>query len=287
MNFGYNSYEQLTEDHFTFTQIQQMYLPGIPAPDPKLYIGLPKWGDESWRGKIYPEKAKSTSFLQHYSKRFNAIELNATHYKIPSVTQVENWAALADVEDFQFCPKFAKVITHQGLISKETKSGFTDEFINSVSAFGNKLGPCFLQLGDKVYYDNNKDILLEYLSSLPKHLNYFIELRHPYWFQSAERMAELSSHLNRLNIGWVITDTIDRRDAAHMYLSVPHAFIRFVCKGDEALDRQRISNWKVQLKEWYSKGLQSCHFFFHVHNEEVKFDFIAYAEQELKQALIR
>jgi hypothetical protein len=60
----------------------------------EIYIGCAKWGRKDWIGKIYPSKTKEADFLSLYAKNFNAIELNATFYKLPSYAQTSAWSGL-------------------------------------------------------------------------------------------------------------------------------------------------------------------------------------------------
>lgn len=285
MDFGFGSYDNLSEEHFQWKQHEQPCLPGNPTASPELYFGLSKWGDTKWVGKIYPKGIKNNELLTHYAQRFNAIELNSTHYQIPAIELVNKWHNSVESNAFHFCPKFPKLITHQGPVTVENKKNFTSLFLDSISAFGNKLGPSFIQLSDKALNKNNIDPFLAYLDTLPKALQFFLEIRQPYWLQSDEKMKLLVDHLSQRNIGMVITDTIERRDAAHMRLSIPHAFIRFVCKGNEPLDQFRIHQWQKQLKSWFDNGLKTCHFFFHVHEDDLLFKFADDAIVKLKQAL--
>ena len=48
----------------------------------RVYVGCAKWGRKEWIGKIYPKGTKEAQFLDEYVKHYNAIELNATHYKL-------------------------------------------------------------------------------------------------------------------------------------------------------------------------------------------------------------
>ncbi|MFX7756133.1 DUF72 domain-containing protein, partial [Acinetobacter baumannii] len=73
-----------------------------------------------------------------------------------------------------------------------------------------------------------KEELFTYLKSLPKDLQFFLEVRHPDWFLKDELANELYSFLKDNNIGIVITDTAGRRECAHMHLTVPKTFIRYV-----------------------------------------------------------
>lgn len=285
MDFGMIPYEGLTETDFVFSKREQPFLQGVRVVEPKLYVGLPKWNDEHWKGRFYPKVVKNEETLTYYARAFDSIELNSTHYQIPSEEQVKKWAERVDNENFQFCPKFSKLISHQGAVKVETKSILTDSFIKSISAFGNKLGPSFLQLSDHSTSRSHSHTLMTYLKYLPTDLALFLELRHASWFETTETINSFAKELNQLGKGWVITDTPGRRDAAHMQLSIPKAFVRFVCMGETGIDLFRIQQWKNQLQEWYNKGLESCHFFLHIRNKQETIEFAKYIQSELAEAL--
>ncbi|MFN8792608.1 MAG: DUF72 domain-containing protein [Bdellovibrionales bacterium] len=54
----------------------------------RVWLGAPAWGRKEWLGRLYPSKAKASDYLFHYSRYFNCIELNTSHYRIPSPEQV-------------------------------------------------------------------------------------------------------------------------------------------------------------------------------------------------------
>ena len=62
---------------------------------------------------------------------------------------------------------------------------------------------------------------------MPTDVQFFLEVRHPDWF-TKDVSKELFETLHALNIGAVITDTAGRRDCAHMHLTIPKTFIRYV-----------------------------------------------------------
>ena len=70
-------------------------------------------------------------------------------------------------------------------------------FLEGVMAFGKHLGPIFFQVSDK-FSPKRKDELFEYLSSLPKDLQFFTEVRHPDWFANEAIETELFSTLKNL-----------------------------------------------------------------------------------------
>ncbi len=239
-------------------------LKGKRAKDPKVYIGCAKWGRKEWVGKIYPKGAKEKDFLDYYVQHYNCIELNATHYKIYAPEQIAKWDEKAKGKDFLFCPKVPQAISHY--------SGFnntdvlTTSFLEGIMAFGKHLGPIFLQVSDK-YSPQRKENLFNYLRSLPTDLSFFLEVRHPDWFADTTVRDELFTTLKKLKIGAVITDTSGRRDCAHMYLTVPKTFIRYVGNSLDPTDYTRIDEWIERIKYWLDNGLQEIYFFMHMHDE--------------------
>jgi uncharacterized protein YecE (DUF72 family) len=232
------------------------------SADPLFYAGCAKWLRKDWVGIIYPDGTKEKDFLDLYIQHFNSIELNATHYKIYGPELIKKWADAAKNEDFLFCPKMSKSITHfSGLVSPEAKIK-TIDFLKGVKALGNHLGPIFIQVHER-FSPAKKDDLYLFLSRLPKNLQFFVELRHEEWYSNKTIKEEWKNKLAELGVGMVITDASGRRDVVHMELTVPKAFIRFVGNGLMPIDYTRIDAWVLRIKKWLDKGLQELYFFMH------------------------
>lgn len=231
-----------------------------------VYIGCAKWGRKEWVGRIYPKGTKEAGFLDQYVKHFNSIELNATHYKIYGEDTISKWADKAGNKDFKFCPKLPQMISHySNLISPDAQEN-TDYFLQGIMAFGEHLGPVFFQLSES-FSPAKKTNLYAYLKTLPRDVVFFLELRHPEWFSDPVLKEEWLTLLRELGIGVLITDTSGRRDCAHMELTVPKAFVRFVGNHLHPTDYSRIDEWVQRIKQWHTNGLQELYFFMHQHDE--------------------
>jgi uncharacterized protein YecE (DUF72 family) len=239
-------------------------LNGKPVDSPKVYIGCAKWGRLEWVGKIYPKGTKEKNFLDHYVHHYNSIELNATHYKVYGATGISKWAAKANGKDFLFCPKMYQGVTHRG--SLKGKDFITTEFFRGIVAFEEHLGPIFIQVSD-AFSPKRKDELFDFLKSLPTDLQFFVEVRHPDWFGKEAIRDEFFTTLSSLNIGAVITDTSGRRDCAHMHLTIPKAFVRYVGNSLHRTDYTRTDEWVERIRYWLDKGLKELYFFMHMHDE--------------------
>jgi len=255
-------------------------LKGKPDKDAKVYLGCAKWGRPEWVGKIYPPKTKERNFLQHYVEHYNAIELNATHYKIIGARGISKWKEKARGKDFKFCPKMYQGVTHKG--SLKGKEFLTNEFLRGVQAFEELLGPIFVQVSD-TFTPNRKDDLFRFMLSLPKELQFFLEVRHPAWFSKEKIREELFDFLSENNFGAVITDTAGRRDCAHMRLTIPKAFIRYVGNSLHPTDYTRSDVWVQRMKYWLNNGLKELYFFMHMHDEITSPELTAYLVDKLNK----
>jgi uncharacterized protein YecE (DUF72 family) len=255
-------------------------LSGKPAKQPKVYIGCAKWGRLEWVGKIYPPKTKERNFLQHYVEHYNCIELNATHYKIIGARGISKWKEKAKGKDFLFCPKMYQGITHRG--SFKGKEFLTREFLRGVQAFEEHLGPIFVQVSD-TFSPNRKDELFKFMLSLPKELQFFLEVRHPGWFSKEKEREALFEFLSSNNLGAVITDTAGRRDCAHMRLTIPKAFIRYAGNSLHPTDYTRCVAWVERIKYWLNNGIRELYFLLHMHNEATSPELTVYLVDKLNK----
>lgn len=231
------------------------YLQGrVQSKKLKIYVGAPAWGNPGWREKIYPLRIPSNEFLKYYSRSFNSIELNTTHYRIPSARDIEQW--LGDVPvNFKFCPKFPQQISHyKGLVIKER----VWEFINLIKLFKDALGPSFIQLHENFSPKSFGD-LSKFINNLNGFNSVGVELRHKDWFIDQGIFRFLRSK----EIPSVITDVAGRRDVLHMNITAPLAIVRFVGNNLHPTDYLRIDDWIKTILELNSLGLKELYFFVH------------------------
>lgn len=243
-----------------------------------IYLGLPKWGNKHWIGRLYPKGTLEKDFLDEYAKNFNAIELCATHYRIHPPEQFVLWKEKADNDLFLFCPKFPQIISHYSRF--EDTHDLTVQFLTAVSELGENLGPIFLQVSDKLS-PKRLASLLGYVATLPKELQFFVEVRHEDWFSDRKMFNFLTDGLSKFGVGLIITDTPGRRDLLHMTLTVPKLFLRYVGMGNTDTDRRRILNWRDRIVNWKRDGLSEAFVFLHLHDE---YQSISFA-QEVKRML--
>lgn len=283
MDFGRVPEIELNTIDFTLAPeppINKTILKGKKAKHPKVYIGCAKWGRKEWIGKIYPKGTKEKDFLEEYAKHYNSIELNATHYKLYKPADLQKWMDKVKGKDFKFSPKVYQGISHFG--SFNDKQFLTDAFLEGIESFGKYLGPVFLQLSDR-FGPKRKEELFNYLASLPKDVQFFLEVRHPDWFMKPTG-DELFQKLKQLKIGAVITDTAGRRDVGHMHLTIPKTFIRYVGNSLHKTDFTRIDAWVKRMKYWLDNGMEEINFFMHMHDEATSPELTVYLVEKMNKA---
>jgi len=284
MDFGRVPEAELNLIDFTLAAepaFNRTVLKGKPAKEPRVYIGCAKWGRTEWIGKIYPPKTKEKDFLDHYVQHYNCIELNATHYKVYGEAGIKKWTDKAGNKDFKFCPKMYQGITHRG--SLKGKNFITNEFFRGIVAFKEHLGPIFVQVSE-TFSPKRKEELFDFLRSLPTDLQFFMEVRHKDWFAKEDITHELFSTLKEMNIGAVITDTSGRRDCAHMHLTLPKTFIRYVGNSLHKTDYTRIDEWVKRMKFWLDNGMEELYFFMHMHDEAFSPELTIYLVDKMNAA---
>lgn len=250
---------------------------GQKAEEPAIYTGCAKWGRPDWVGKLYPKGTKEKDYLSHYVGYFNSIEMNATHYRIFDTSTVKKWKETAP-EGFVFCPKFFQGISH--LRRLKNCDELTSAYLDSVYTLEDRLGPSFLQLHQN-FGPKNVDDVVTYLNKLPKDFKVYLELRHPAWFEHTDELEQFYAELTKLGTGMVITDSAGRRDCAHMRLTTPDTFIRFVGNSLHPSDYTRTDDWVERIDTWAGKGMKSVYFFMHQHDELYSPELIKYFIEKL------
>ncbi len=247
----------------------------------RIYMGTPAWGHKEWIGRIYPPRTKATDFLNHYSQVFDCIELNTTHYQIPSADKVTVWRSKVP-ENFRFCPKLYQGISH-------TPGGLTDhallrEWYQFLDKMQLNLGPCFVQLPP--YFDYSmKSQLFQFLQQWPEHFELTLELRHPSWFQDGKILPALTEYLQKRGVGLVITDVAGRRDVLHTSISSDFVMLRFIGNNLHPSDFTRAEAWVERFAQWREEGLKRIFLMVHEPDDVSAPEMASFFKEQMEQEL--
>ena len=115
-----------------------------------------------------------------YADHFNAVEINTTFYRPHQPKTFQRWA-MSVPDDFRFAVKMHKGITHERRL---TDIGLAQDFLDMVSALGQKLGSVLVQLPPSLAWSAEAG---DFLASLREvHVgDMVLEARHRSWSSPA------------------------------------------------------------------------------------------------------
>jgi len=210
----------------------------------KWFVGTMGYGYDDWKGVFYPPHAKQGTYLRHYAKIFNAVELDTTFYGIPSKEKVIRWRSQV-APGFIFCPKTPREITHTGDLQLAVSD--MARFVESMRHFEQHLGPILIQFPPEWDASNFKQ-LEEFAAALPAGLQFAVEFRNISW--NNKQVRDL---LIRHGLGWVSTEYIIM--PKELVRTSSFAYIRFIGRHGryERKDRVRrdvgriLSKWRKMI----------------------------------------
>src|SRR5882762_2001359 len=143
-----------------------------------LFAGTSGFAYPGWKPGFYPEKLPQKKFLEHYSRRLNAVEINYTFRRLAALSTLTAWVE-ATQPGFLFAPKANMRITHIQKLKDAAAS--TALFLKSIDPLrsARRLGPILFQLPPTLRCDLT--LLSDFVSHLPEDLRYTFEFRHASW----------------------------------------------------------------------------------------------------------
>lgn len=146
---------------------------------PRLSSGTSGFAYASWKPDFYPAKLPQKDFLAYYSSRLNAVEINYTFRRLPSLATLESWVQATPAE-FRFCIKAHQRITH---IQRLKPSEFTEIFFRAIDPLraSGRLGAVLFQLPPNLKCD--LALLESFLATLPGDVLCAFEFRNPTWLE--------------------------------------------------------------------------------------------------------
>jgi uncharacterized protein YecE (DUF72 family) len=161
-----------------------------------VWVGCSGWNYRDWRGPFYPPGVPASRWLEHYASAFRTVEVNATFYRLPSLSTTARWAEQTPA-GFVFAVKASRYLTHVRRLAN--LGAGIERFYERIEplADASKLGPVLWQLPASFRRDDER--LTAALEALPGGRHCF-EFRHPSWFDG-DVYALLRSHGAALVIG--------------------------------------------------------------------------------------
>ena len=208
-----------------------------------LRIGASSWSAPSWEGVFYPPGTPPASFLAHYARHCDTVEVAATFYRTPDGRMVDGWRERTP-PGFTLAAKFPQLITHEKLLLDCAPE--RDAFLRVMERLGDRLGPLLLQFRyfrKDEFPDPNPfiDRLEAFLPSLPPDRRYAVEVRNK-TFVTARLLGLLRRHrvaLALIDHPWFFgVEQLMRREGV---LTADFAYIRWL--GDRKAIEKRTTRW--------------------------------------------
>jgi uncharacterized protein YecE (DUF72 family) len=206
-------------------------------------VGCSGWNYKHWRGPVYPPGLPARRWLEHYATLFDTVEVNATFYRLPRSSAVDNWVAQSPT-GFLFAVKMSRYVTHVRRLR---------ELAPSIELFRSQLaplvrspkhGPVLWQFPESFRRDDDR--LGEALALLPPGRHAF-EFRHPTWFGD-----EVYALLRGRRAALVIGDHPKRPFQTHE-LTADWTYVRFHYgsrgRNGNYSDRE-LDEWAERIEGW-------------------------------------
>ena len=223
-----------------------------------MYLGTSGWAHRDWVGVLYPHDMPPTEYLTAYAQQFNTVEIEHTFFAMPSRQTVQSWQRRAP-QDFVFSPCLPRRLTHVQRL--HDIQSLLEDFIATVSALGDKLGPILVQLPED-FRSVEQESLEAFLGMLPHQVSFALEFRHGSWLKETTFTL-----LEQYQVAWVVVD-------APFLPRVPRvtanfAYVRW--HGRPGYQTRRQMDPAVALRPWvpilHQLGRQAQRVYGYVHNQ--------------------
>jgi uncharacterized protein YecE (DUF72 family) len=155
--------------------------------EPLLRFGTSAFTAQGWEGSFYPQGLPQKDYLSFYATQFDAVEVDSTFYRIPSVSMVKNWYERTPA-NFLFALKVPRDITHDRVLV-DVQSDF-NAFLRATDPLAEKRGPILLQFpyfNRTAFRDQAAFLgrLAPFLENLPSEPRFALEIRNKNWLGAA------------------------------------------------------------------------------------------------------
>ncbi|HBB88314.1 MAG TPA: DUF72 domain-containing protein [Blastocatellia bacterium] len=194
-----------------------------------LHVGTSGYSYKEWKGSFYPEKIPAKEMLRFYSERLSTVEINATFYRLPQKSTLENWKEQVP-RTFRFSLKAPQRITHFKRLNEVGED--TKYFLDIAATLEDQLGVVLFQLPPNMKKDLPR--LETFLSELPSQPRAAFEFRHPTWFDD-----DVLAVLRARNCALCVSDT-DDLPVTHIDKTADWGYLRL----------RRVLYSEENLKDW-------------------------------------
>ena len=204
-------------------------------------IGTSGWQYRDWAGAFYPPGTPMRRWFEHYATQFPTVEINATFYRLPRVTTVEQWRARAPA-GFRFAVKGSRYLTHNKKLAdpEEPVATVTGRMAPLAGTHGIWLWQLPPNLGKDI---PRLDRFLRLLPPVPRHA---VEFRHHSWYD-----GETEQLLREHGVAWVWLS--DGLSSDHHPITADQVYLRFHGLASDKSSRYRWDYSDDELAPWAAR----------------------------------
>jgi uncharacterized protein YecE (DUF72 family) len=221
-----------------------------------LHLGTSAFTANGWPGSFYPEHLAQKDYLSYYATQFDAVEVDSTFYRIPSLSMVKNWYARTPAS-FLLALKAPQEITHERVLVDA--GDILTAFLDATEPLAEKRGPILFQFPyfNRKAFSAAPDFLARlkpFLENLPAGPRFALEIRNKNWLGPA-----LYDLLRKHRIALALID--------HPWMPRPHewfargdaitadfTYIRWL--GDRKGIEERTTTWNETIVDRRSELLE-------------------------------
>ncbi|WP_150308929.1 DUF72 domain-containing protein [Planctomonas psychrotolerans] len=212
-----------------------------------VHIGTSGWSYDHWEHVLYPPGTPPRDRLAHYVRRFDTVELNASHYRWPREASFASWRRRLP-DDFLLSVKAPRGLTHaKRLYAPEV---WIERIARCWHELADRRAVLLVQLPPTMERDDAR--LGYFLAALPPWIAVSVEFRHPSWHADA------------------VFGILERYDAAYCVMSGAHlpcvlrvtagfAYVRLHGPDPHHLyggsySDEDLAWWSDRIREWDAAG---------------------------------
>lgn len=221
--------------------------------DNGLWIGTSGWNYAHWAGCFYAGVPRR-DWLRHYCRCFNAVEVNATFYRLLDRRTFERWRDETP-DGFRFALKGNRFVTHRKRLRDPVDAVCVER--ERALGLGPKLAAVIWQLPATL--PKQVDRLQAFAEALGRwtEARHAVEFRHPGWFD-----AQVADCLRSYSIANCQSDAADwplwdARTTDMVYLRL-HGHTRTYAS---AYRTKTLEKWAGRIQGWLDSGV-SVHVYF-------------------------
>lgn len=217
-----------------------------------ILVGTSGWHYDHWRGPFYPADLPAKGFLSYYQQYFQAVEINNSFYRLPTVEALTAWREGAP-PGFRFAIKGSRVITHLKKLKDVEQTLAT--FLERVSLLGPTLGPLLFQLPPRWHRQPAR--LEAFLASLPPTYRSALEFRDVSWL-----VPEIYDLLRQYQAALCIYEFAGYQSP--LEVTADFVYIRLHGPGGAYQGNytaNALQTWARRLQTWEAEGLDVYCFF--------------------------